>query len=203
MAYATLDELRAYAGIPDDDLADDATLQLALDAATEQIDAYTHRVFTADETVTVREYSAEYAWYVDLPEAVTSTTGLIVQTDNDGDGTYETTWTIGTDFRLDPANAAATGDAWTRLVALGPRTFPRHTRRPGVKVTALFGWPGEVPSAIKQATLLQASRLFMRRVSPYGVAGSPDLGSEVRLLAKLDPDVEALVRAFRRSWWVA
>jgi hypothetical protein len=37
--------------------------------------------------------------------------------------------------------------------------------------------------------MLQASRFYARRDSPYGVAGSPDLGSEVRLLSKVDPDV--------------
>jgi hypothetical protein len=31
------------------------------------------------------------------------------------------------------------------------------------------------------------------------VAGSPEVGSEVRLLAKLDPDVENLVRPFVRK----
>lgn len=201
MAYATLAELRAYAGIPVADLADDATLQLALDAAEEQIDDYTRRTFGADATPTVRVYTAANPWHVDVAP-ITSVTGLVVKTDDNGDGVFETTWTLNTDFRLEPVNAAAEGTAWTRVAALGTRTFPRHARWPGVQVTARFGWVGTVPAAVKQATLLQASRLFMRKVSPFGVAGSPDLGSEIRLLAKLDPDVETLIRPYRRSWWV-
>lgn len=65
-------------------------------------------------------------------------------------------------------------------------------------------WPSpeSAPSPIRQATLLQASRLFVRKNSPYGIAGSPDMGSELRLLAKLDPDVEVLVRPYRLQWWV-
>lgn len=201
MAYALLAELRSYVGIPDDDTGSDELLTLALDAASEQIDAYTRRSFTADASPTDRVYTAESPWYVNI-DPVTTSVGLVVATDDNGDGTFETTWTLGTDYRLEPVNAAVEGEAWTRLAALGPRSFPRHARWPGLRVTATFGWPGDVPAAVKQACLQQAHRLFERRVSPYGVAGSPDLGSEVRLLAKLDPDVEALIRPYRRSWWV-
>jgi hypothetical protein len=57
---------------------------------------------------------------------------------------------------------------------------------------------------VEQATLLQASRFHARRFSPYGVAGSPELGSELRLLAKLDADVElALSKAQLVRWWAA
>jgi hypothetical protein len=66
-----------------------------------------------------------------------------------------------------------------------------------VRVTALWGWSA-VPPAIEQATLLQASRLLIRRDSPYGVAGSPEAGTEIRLLARLDPDVDVAVAPYRR-----
>lgn len=202
MAYADLAELRSYVGISDPtDTASDDLLQLALDAASEQIDAYTRRTFEADAEPTPRLYEPEHPWYVNI-DPVTTTTGLVVATDDDGDGDFETTWVEGTDYRLEPLNAAVDGDAWTRLAALGPRTFPRHARRPGLRVVAVFGWPGAIPDAVHQACLQQAHRLFERRVSPFGVAGSPDLGSEVRLLARLDPDVEALLRPLRRNWWV-
>jgi hypothetical protein len=52
------------------------------------------------------------------------------------------------------------------------------------------------------ATLIQASRLFVRRQSPFGIAGTPDLGT-VRLSAKLDAEVEALVRPFRKQNGIA
>jgi hypothetical protein len=47
------------------------------------------------------------------------------------------------------------------------------------------------------ATKIQASRLFIRRQSPFGIAGTPELGT-VRLSSRLDPDVEALIRPFRK-----
>ena len=59
-----------------------------------------------------------------------------------------------------------------------------------------------VPDGVKVATLLQAARYFKRRESPYGIAGSPEMGSEMRLRAELDPDVINLVRPFR-AWWAA
>lgn len=52
---------------------------------------------------------------------------------------------------------------------------------------------GSTPSAIVNACLLQASRFWSRRSSPFGVAGSPEFGNELRLLNRLDPDVEVML----------
>lgn len=203
MAYATLADLKGFVGIPGADTADDVVLQAALDAASSQIDAFCDRTFLADATTSVREYMVTTTGPLDV-DPIASTTGLVVEVDQDNNGTYETVWTIGTDFRLEPINAAVNGEPWTRLVPLGTRWFPRLAYRPGVRVTAKFGWPGgTAPAPVKHAVLIQASRLFKRKDSPFGVAGSVEFGSEIRLLAKLDPDVESLVRPYRRNWWVA
>jgi hypothetical protein len=61
-----------------------------------------------------------------------------------------------------------------------------------VDVTARFGW-NAVPAGVSGATWLQVNRWNARRESPYGVAGSPTEGSEVRLSAVLDPDVRAIL----------
>lgn len=203
MAYATLNELKGFVGIPTADTVDDVTLQLALDAASAQVDKYCDRVFTADSSATVRTYMVQQTGQLDV-DPISTTTGLIVKTDDNADGTFETTWTLDTDYRLEPINAAAFGEPWTRLVALGTRWFPKIQYRPGVQVTAKYGWPGgTAPSAVKNAALIQASRLWKRKDAPFGVAGSVEFGSEMRLLAKLDPDVESLLRPYRREWWVA
>jgi hypothetical protein len=202
MAYATLSEFKVWVGIPDADTQDNATLQLALDAASGQVDGFCDRTFLADGSPTVRLYSPTETGQLTV-DPVSSTTGLVVATDDNGDGTYETTWTLGTDFRLEPVNAAAAGKPWTRLVALGTRWFPRLQYRPGVSVTARFGWPGTVPAQVKEATLIQAERLWKRKDAPFGVAGSVEFGSEMRLLNELDRDAQNLLRPFRRNWWVA
>lgn len=59
------------------------------------------------------------------------------------------------------------------------------------------------PEPVKLAAMIQASRLSKRRDSPFGVAGSPEFGSELRLLSKLDPDVETLLRPYRLPWMFA
>lgn len=203
MAYATVAELKEFIGIPDADTADDNVLELALDSATAQVERYCDRVFTADALPTTRVYQVDETGSIDI-DPVSTLTGLVVKTDHDGDGVYETTWTINTDFRVEPLNAPAAGVPWDRLVVLGTRWFPRLKYRPGVEVTARFGWPGGTPpAAVKHATLIQASRLFKRKDAPFGVAGSVEFGSEVRLLNEVDRDAQNLLRAYRRNWWVA
>lgn len=201
MAYATLAELRDYVAIPASDTADDAELQIALDAAAAQIDSYTGRTFGIDGAVVQRVYVPLSDSAVNV-DPIATLTGLVVATDDNDDGTFETTWTLTTDYRVEPPNAAATGVPWTRIVATGTKRFPTNNTgfMPSVAVTAKYGWPSAPPAPIKQANLIQSSRLFKRKDAPFGVAGSVEFGSEIRLLAKLDPDVESLLAPYRRPW---
>src|SRR5690606_31803660 len=102
---------------------------------------------------------------------------------------------------LRPVNAVANGRPYEELVVHPSNEVQLSELEAGVRVHAQFGWTA-VPTAIKQACLLQASRLLARRDSPYGVAGSPEAGSEVRLLARVDPDVEVALAPYKRSRWV-
>lgn len=87
---------------------------------------------------------------------------------------------------------------WTQVVIdSGSAMVPTAAER-GVRVTAMWGWQ-EVPPTIKLATLIQASRLFARRHSPFGIAGNPEVG-QLRLLERLDADVVISVRPFARIW---
>jgi len=199
MPYASLAELKAWVGIPPADTADDALLTLALDAASAQVDQFCDRTFTA--TTGTREYFPTDTGRLDV-DPIATTTGLVVRTDEDGDGTFETTWAT-TDYRLEPVNAADAGEPWTVIVATAGRRFPRHTRYPGVQVDAAFGWPeGAPPAGIRQATLIQSARLWKRKDAPFGVAGSVEFGSEIRLLDELDREATRLLRPYRRNWWV-
>lgn len=184
--YCTTAELKSLLRIGDTD--DDTELALAITAASRVIDRATNRQFGVVSAVEDRVY--ETAWdrrrsvYVVEVDDFQTTTGLVV-TDSNGDVTSNSALT------LYPLRAAAKGYPW--------ESFTVPTITPTVTVTAKWGWTS-VPTPIKQATLLQASRIFKRKDSPFGVAGSPDLGSELRLLAKVDPDVEVIVGPFRR-WW--
>lgn len=202
MAYATSDEFKVFVGIPPADTIDNAAITLALDAASAQVDGWCDRTFTVDVSPTSRDYMVVDTVRLDV-DPIATLTGLVVATDPDGDGTFDVTWAA-SDYRVEPINAAAAGWPWDRIVAVGPRWFPRNLYRPTVRVTATFGWPGgTVPQAVKLATLIQASRLFKRKDAPFGVAGSVEFGSEMRLLNELDRDAQNLLRRYRRNWWVA
>jgi hypothetical protein len=125
---------------------------------------------------------------------------VLVDFDFDGSGSYATSVP---DFTLLPINAAADSRPWTTLW-LRPTAsgwyFPVTYLNPApIRVTATWGW-ASVPTAIKQATLLQANRFYNRRHSPYGIAGSPETGSELRLLARLDVDVALIVQPYVKRW---
>lgn len=198
--YATLAELKSYVRIPD--TVDDAEVALAITAASRAIDKATNRQFGLVAAVESRFYTAEFdrkrrRWIVEIDDVMT-VTGLLVNFDSDDNGTYESSID---EFQLKPVNGAANSRPWTQIVVHPTSTTIPTALEDGVEVVARFGWT-TVPTPIKQATLLQASRILARRDSPYGIAGSPEMGSELRLLAKLDPDVAVTVAPYRR-WWAA
>lgn len=197
--YITAAELSGFLRIPDHD--DDVQLGLAITAASRAIDRYTRRQFGSAATPEARFYTAHYdwgrdRWTVPMDDLMTAA-GLTVAFDSVSDGTYSSPVTA---YSPRPANAAVKSRPWTQLAILS--TTPVLTAfEAGVKVTATWGWTA-VPAAVKQACLLQASRIHARRDSPYGVAGSPTDGTELRLLARVDPDVEVALSDYRRrdSW---
>ena len=84
---------------------------------------------------------------------------------------------------------------YTGIRAVGDYTWPVVDQQALCRITAVWGW-AQVPTAIKQATIIQSSRLFKRLDSPLGVLGMGDLG-QIRVSRYLDPDVEQLAMPFR------
>jgi len=196
--YVTGGELTAHTRIGD--TADDAQVSLAIATASRAIDDRCKRQFGRVPVAEARGYvprasRARSGWLVPIDDLMT-TTGLLVEVDTDGDGIAET---VVTGYTLRPTNAVSKGRPWTELL-IPSATVPLLAG--SVQVTGLWGWPG-VPDSIRQACLLQASRLLSRRDAPFGVAGSPETGSELRLLARLDPDVAVAVEPYRRRVWAA
>lgn len=52
------------------------------------------------------------------------------------------------------------------------------------------------PSTVVEASVIQASRIFMRKDSPFGVTGSADMGTS-SLIVRLDPDVKQYLQRYR------
>jgi hypothetical protein len=198
-SYTTAEELAAFVRVND---SADARLVLSISAASRTVDQHCGRQFGQVAAPEVRYYRPRWdraarQWVVDVDDVMTQT-GMVVEVDTAGDRTWSAEVD---DYVVTPYNAAAKARPWTQIRVL-PGAAVQPPAGVEVKVTARWGWT-EVPAPVEYATLLQASRLFARKESPYGVAGSPDAGTELRLLAKVDPDVAVALRPFQRVRWVA
>lgn len=186
-------DLRSYAGISG--TANSAELGYAISAASRAIDDYTGRQFGQGTAAVSRVYTAQVGigTRIIVIDDLMELSGLVVKANTEEGGSYSQTLST---YSLGPVNALADGKPYTSIRATD---FPLWAD--GVQVTAQWGWDA-VPSQVEQACLLQALRFFMRRGAPFGVAGSPGQGSELRLLNRLDPDVQLLLDPLRRLWVV-
>lgn len=205
--YCTLAELKSYLRIAD--TTDDANLALDITAASRAVDQFANRPFGLTGSAIQRLYT----WHGDLVDDqfalpiddLMTTVGLVVTADTSGTFTYSTTLVLNTDFDLYPYNAVADAVPFTHIVrrntSVQPWPAPADRQR-AFSVTANWGW-ATVPSAVEIATLIQASRFFVRRDAPFGTAGSVELGSVVKLQAKLDPDLQTALMAYKKYWGAA
>lgn len=196
--YATTAELKHYISPGIADTVDDAELAVAIGAASRAIDHACGRQFGQLTTAAPRYYAPSSRGRAAVViDDLMSVAGLAVKVDDRGEGVFGTALTLDTEVRLYPWNAPAEGRPWTMLIGAAGASWPFRER--AIEVTAKWGWAA-VPAEVRQACLIQASRLFVRKNSPFGVAGSPEMGSELRLLNKLDPDVAVLLSGVRRYW---
>lgn len=188
--YATLAEVKSALRIGDS--VDDSLLEMAIESASRLVDGYSGRYFYNAGTAT-KDFAAQDDFVTIIEDAQSVSA---VSSTNEVGGSY-TSWTLATDVQLEPLNGKADGLAipYTQIRAVGNYTFPYYDQQALVRVTGVWGW-ASVPIAIKQATIIQASRIFTRLNSPLGVISSPDLGF-IRVGSRLDPDVAQLVDPYR------
>jgi len=195
--YATLAEIKAALAI--DDTNDDLALEAAITAASRMIDAYTGRFFYKDGAVgsyVARYFTTDDFYNCSIDDIVTINEIAI---DSNFDQTYSIVFAT-SDYLTEPVNNPRRGWPYTRILASGAYVFPAYIPQ-GVRVTGIWGWSA-TPAEISMATLIQSSRLFARKQSPFGIAGAPDMGV-VRLSSRLDADVEVLCRPFRKMYGLA
>lgn len=182
--YITPDDLREFATrSPTVIDTDESQYPRAITAASRAIDRHCRRQFGLVATPEARRYRVRQRggyWVADIDDLMT-VTGLLVA------------GLAVVDPELTPLNAAAEGAPWTALEVDADALDDRCR----VTITARWGW-SDVPLSVEEACLLQASRLVNRRGAPFGIAGSPNDGSEMRLLAKLDPDVAVSLEPYRK-----
>lgn len=187
--YATLSDVKAALRITD--AVDDSLLEIAVESASRLIDGFTFRTFTNAGTA-VRSFVASDAYNVIIDDLISLS---LLETTDELDQPYDT-WSA-TDYQLTPVNGRIDGLVvpYNALLAVGDKTFYTVGQQALVKVTGVWGWSA-IPIAVKQATIIQAIRIYKRPDSPLGVAGFGDLGA-IRVGRALDPDVEMLVNPYR------
>ncbi len=187
--YATLDQLKTYMSLGNSPIPEDTDLTASLASVSKEITLYCGRQFNKADTASPRRFHAlrggEVAYVDDFYELTE------IAADYDGDGVYETILTAA-DYELEPLDGIVNGEPgwpWWRIVAVS-RPFPCG-RRPGLRVTAMWGWEA-VPDPVHQACLILAAETAKLGEAPFGVAGFDQFGA-VRVRqnplakAKLDP----------------
>jgi hypothetical protein len=187
--YATLSDVKAALRITD--AIDDTLLETAIESASRMIDGYTARTFSNAGTAT-RNFAATDDLNLIIDDAISISE--VASTDEIGDS--YTVWKV-TDYQLEPLNSRSDGlyMPYTGIRAVNDYAWPVVDQQALCRITGVWGWPS-VPTAIKQATIIQSSRLYKRLDSPLGVAGFGDMGA-IRVGRYLDPDVEQLAMPFR------
>jgi len=198
--YATLTEIKNYMSISD--TTDDSLLEDLVESASRSIDRIANRRFYLDASASARLYRAYSNIFVFVDD-IGSTTSLVVAIDSAGNGTYSKTLALNTDYILDPLTSQSLNRPYTQLTMVSNTEswpiFPgisQNGLRPGVQVTAKWGWPS-VPSDINTACLILTADLYKRKDAPGGILGLGDLG--VVRMSPIGRDVTAMVRAYKKE----
>lgn len=192
--YCELEELKAHimsngGGTFTDE--DDINLESVINAVSRGLDATFDTTFYA--RTETRYFTPQYYDTLYIPDLLSVTT---LKTDDNDDGTYETTWAT-TDYWLEPRNAQASSTEpkpyrQISARARGERTFPKDVEY-GVEIAGSWGYSTKAnqPAVIKQFTLLFAHRLWRRKDAIFGIAGTPALGVQV-IQARIQQDSDLM-----------
>ena len=196
--YTTLADVRN--GLQIEDSLDDTDIQAAIISASRMIDDYCQRGFYQEGTLATpvtKYYSPVNPWYLEIDDLIQPTE---IRSRANQIGAFNTVWDLDTDIMYEPVNNSQLGRPVTRLLAIQTYVWPYFFPQT-VEITGVWGFK-EIPYEVEMACKIQASRLFVRKQSPFGIAGSVELGT-VRLTSRLDPDVEMLLKTFRRNFGLA
>jgi hypothetical protein len=208
-SYTTASSLAHYMasdGYSVDRIQEDLVeLTNAAESGSRAVDWAAKRQFGLVDAPEAREYTLEWSttagmWFAEVDDFMT-TSGMVLAFDSARDGTYSTA--IANTYAV-PArpNEVDKSKPYERIYFRTTVGVVFDGRYFGLRATIRWGWTA-FPVTVVNATNMQSSRFFARRNSPYGVAGSPQDGSEVRLSARADPDVRVSLKPYRRVRWAA
>lgn len=172
--YLSVVDLQA--AVDDPSPVDQGRYQAAIDAASRQIDAWCDqagtRHFWCSEQPEPRVFFPVNRYLV-RPGFIASLEGLVVETDEDHDGVFDTVWDAA-EWEAQPMGRPA-GEAFDQITATGTRRFPLNGRLQAVRITATYGWL-EIPAPVRQACQMLAIALYKTKDFTGGDMGwgSPD-----------------------------
>lgn len=182
------------------DTTDDAVLETIVESVSRAIDDWTGRRFYA--ATQTRYYTAVRADRLLVDDLLSVTT---IRTDEDGDGTFETTWAA-SDYLLAPFNAQleSVPQPYTTVLVSpnGDHWFPCGVLR-GVEIAGSWGFSSTTPKAVEQACLFQAAHERRTSFAPMGnfealgAVGGSEFAQQTRLTS-LHPVTRRLLETYRR-----
>lgn len=185
--YVTEDELKAQLGITD--AVDNDMITRICHAVSRQIDDYLGA--SVQPITTTKYYSPINPYRIDVDPFTTLTT---VQYNDDGTGSN---WITMSDVQAYPYNASSEGRPYTAITIpyASSTSFPVFER--SVRITAVWGHGATVPTAIKEAAIMQAA-LVMRSQLAGGapIAGGADY-QQTLVTTGLHPFVKQVLNPHR------
>ena len=196
--YISVPQLRDYIGSDTSNF--EAVAASVCRVVSRAVESMCGRNFAAAGTVAAAR-SIPTEWRRDLYEHgvydIATTTDLVIKTDTDGDGTFETTWTA-TDYQLEPLNGIVSGRdgyPYDRIRAVGDYSFPWLPHgQAALQVTARWGWVA-TPDEVEHAALVGAAELFKGKDAIDGYVGLDGWGP-VRI--RENPKVRALLGPYMK-----
>lgn len=176
--YCTPEYLKSRTGISDS--LDDREILAACRSVSRWVDAHCDRVF-ARRSVTLQVDTCGY-YSLPIPDFVSVTT---LKTDDDADGTFETTWSA-SDYELQPVSAAVMLEPkpYTSIVAVSGRLFPVRSSLPGrpprAQLVGVAGWPA-LPAGVSEGSAILAADYLAAGGTKFGVIGFEGFAMRARL----------------------
>ena len=209
--YITITQLRSALDAegqlyPSSDTDLDTFLGECITRASRLIDSYTGRqggVYAATTDEETRYYSGNGEDHLMTDEFLSIATLEVAESgeidDASGANGNYTEW-ANTTYLLYPVNASQLGSPYTGLEILPLGTkYGWFKGLNTIKLTARFGYAAETTDAIspidevQNATLTQATRLFLRARQGFEDVGAIEALGQLRYVKKLDPDVQTFL----------
>lgn len=202
--YCTLEELKGHImanGGGSFTQEDDTNMEIAINAMSRWLDEHFSTSFNA--RTETRYFTADFHDLVWIDDLLSVTT---LKTDDNDDGTYETTW-ASTDYWLEPKNAQLGNQPkpyrQVRIRSNGNYSFPTGVEY-GIEIAGNWGYctAANRPATITNFLLLGGHRIWKRKDAIFGIAGTPALGTQIiQARIQQDSDLVMLLQGIDRRGW--